>query len=43
MSSAGDNVGRMQHGFIFTGTDPELAVELAPLAEASGWDAFFVW
>ena len=33
----------MQHGFIFTGTDPELAVELAPLAEASGWDAFFVW
>ncbi|WP_173924390.1 LLM class flavin-dependent oxidoreductase [Agromyces sp. Marseille-P2726] len=33
----------MQHGFIFTGTDPELAVELAPLAEASGWHAFFVW
>ena len=33
----------MRHGFIFTGTDPELAVELAPLAEASGWDAFFVW
>ncbi|MDQ0892776.1 LLM class flavin-dependent oxidoreductase [Agromyces ramosus] len=33
----------MKHGFIFTGTDPQLAVELAPLAEASGWDAFFVW
>lgn len=33
----------MKHGFIFTGTDPGLAVELAPLAEASGWDAFFVW
>ena len=38
-----DTVGRMQHGFIFTGSDPELAVELAPLAESSGWDAFFVW
>ena len=33
----------MQNGFIFTGTDPELAVELAGLAEASGWDGFFVW
>jgi alkanesulfonate monooxygenase SsuD/methylene tetrahydromethanopterin reductase-like flavin-dependent oxidoreductase (luciferase family) len=33
----------MKHGFIFTGTEPSLAVELAPLAEASGWDAFFVW
>jgi len=33
----------MKYGFIFPGTDPELAVELAPLAEASGWDAFFVW
>ena len=33
----------MKHGFIFTGTDPSLAVELAPLAEACGWDAFFVW
>ncbi len=33
----------MKHGFIFPGTDPNLAVELAPLAEASGWDAFFVW
>ena len=43
MSAAGDSVGRMKHGFIFTGTDPNLAVELAPLAEASGWDAFFVW
>ena len=43
VSAAGDNVGRMKHGFIFTGSDPNLAVELAPLAEASGWDAFFVW
>ena len=43
MSAAGGNVGRMQHGFIFTGTDPGLAVELAPLAEETGWDAFFVW
>ena len=33
----------MKHGFIFPGSDPNLAVELAPLAEASGWDAFFVW
>lgn len=43
MSAAGGNVGRMKHGFIFTGTDPNLAVELAPFAEESGWDAFFVW
>ena len=43
VSAAGGNVGRMQHGFIFTGTDPNLAVELAPLAEETGWDAFFVW
>lgn len=43
MSAVRDTVGRMQHGFIFTGSDPELAVELAPLAESSGWDAFFVW
>ena len=43
MSAAGDSVGPMKHGFIFTGSDPNLAVELAPLAEASGWDAFFVW
>ena len=43
MSAADGNVGRMQHGFIFTGTDPGLAVELAPLAEETGWDAFFVW
>jgi alkanesulfonate monooxygenase SsuD/methylene tetrahydromethanopterin reductase-like flavin-dependent oxidoreductase (luciferase family) len=40
---ADDTVGLMQNGFIFTGTDPELAVELAGLAEASGWDGFFVW
>ena len=43
VSVAAANVERMQHGFIFTGFNPELAVELAPLAEASGWDAFFVW
>jgi alkanesulfonate monooxygenase SsuD/methylene tetrahydromethanopterin reductase-like flavin-dependent oxidoreductase (luciferase family) len=43
MSAAADSVHRMQHGFIFTGTDPNLAVELAPLAETSGWDGFFVW
>lgn len=33
----------MRHGFIYTGQEPNLAVELAQLAEASGWDAFFVW
>jgi alkanesulfonate monooxygenase SsuD/methylene tetrahydromethanopterin reductase-like flavin-dependent oxidoreductase (luciferase family) len=33
----------MRHGFIFTGTEPNLAVELAQLAETSGWDGFFVW
>jgi alkanesulfonate monooxygenase SsuD/methylene tetrahydromethanopterin reductase-like flavin-dependent oxidoreductase (luciferase family) len=33
----------MKHGFIFTGSDPGLALELAALAEASGWDGFFVW
>lgn len=33
----------MRHGFIFTGSEPNLAVELAQLADASGWDAFFVW
>ena len=33
----------MKYGFIFPGTDPNVAVELAPLAEESGWDAFFVW
>ena len=43
LSGVGGNVGRMKHGFIFTGTEPNLAVELAPLAEESGWDAFFVW
>ncbi len=43
MSAVGDNVGRMQHGFIYTGSDPAFAVELAALAEESGWDAFFVW
>jgi alkanesulfonate monooxygenase SsuD/methylene tetrahydromethanopterin reductase-like flavin-dependent oxidoreductase (luciferase family) len=43
MSAATCSVSRMKHGFIFTGTEPNLAVELAGLAEASGWDAFFVW
>ncbi|MEJ3405489.1 LLM class flavin-dependent oxidoreductase [Rathayibacter sp. YIM 133350] len=33
----------MKYGFIFTGSDPNLAVELAALAESSGWDGFFVW
>ncbi|MEL4319680.1 LLM class flavin-dependent oxidoreductase [Leifsonia sp. YIM 134122] len=33
----------MKYGFIFTGSDPSLAVELAVLAEQSGWDGFFVW
>ena len=43
MSAVGDSVGDMQHGFIYTGSDPAFAVELASLAEESGWDAFFVW
>lgn len=43
MSEVGGSVGGMKHGFIFTGTDPGLAVELAPLAEAHGWHGFFVW
>lgn len=34
---------RMRYGFIYTGSDPNLAVELAALAEASGWHGFFVW
>ncbi|MGW9629844.1 LLM class flavin-dependent oxidoreductase [Agromyces sp. NPDC055520] len=33
----------MRYGFIYTGSDPNLAVELAALAEASGWHGFFVW
>lgn len=33
----------MRYGFIFPGTDPELAVELAELAEQHGWHGFFVW
>ena len=43
MSGVADNVADMRHGFIFTGTEPNLAVELAQLAETSGWDGFFVW
>src|SRR5262245_24641847 len=33
----------MEYGFIYPGDDPALAVELASLAEASGWSGFFVW
>lgn len=33
----------MRFGFIFTGSDPRLAVEWAQAAEAAGWDAFFTW
>ena len=33
----------MKYGFIFPGSDPNLAAELAALAEESGWDGFFVW
>ncbi|MBM7830089.1 alkanesulfonate monooxygenase SsuD/methylene tetrahydromethanopterin reductase-like flavin-dependent oxidoreductase (luciferase family) [Agromyces cerinus] len=33
----------MRYGFIYTGSDPNLAVELAGLAEESGWHGFFVW
>lgn len=43
VSGVADNVADMRHGFIFTGTEPNLAVELAQLAETSGWDGFFVW
>ena len=34
---------RMRYGFVVTGSDPNLAVELAPLIEQHGWDAMFVW
>jgi alkanesulfonate monooxygenase SsuD/methylene tetrahydromethanopterin reductase-like flavin-dependent oxidoreductase (luciferase family) len=43
MSVAGRTLARMRYGFIYTGSDPSLAVELAGLAEASGWHGFFVW
>ena len=33
----------MKHGFIYTGSDPAVAVDLAALAEENGWDGFFVW
>ncbi|WP_350349551.1 LLM class flavin-dependent oxidoreductase [Agromyces sp. G08B096] len=33
----------MEYGLIYTGTDPDLAVEFAALAERHGWDGFFVW
>ncbi|MRG60620.1 LLM class flavin-dependent oxidoreductase [Agromyces sp. CFH 90414] len=33
----------MEYGFIYTGSDPEIAVDLAVVAESNGWDAFFVW
>ncbi|GLI28479.1 luciferase-like protein [Agromyces rhizosphaerae] len=34
---------RMRYGFVVTGSDPNLAVELAPLIEQHGWDGMFVW
>lgn len=43
MSVGGRKFNRMRYGFIYTGSDPNLAVELARLAEASGWQGFFVW
>ena len=43
VSAARDSVASMRYGFIFTGTDPNLAVELAVLAEQHGWHGFFVW
>ncbi len=43
MSVGGRRFNRMRYGFIYTGSDPNLAVELARLAEASGWQGFFVW
>ncbi|MGI9823910.1 LLM class flavin-dependent oxidoreductase [Agromyces sp. Marseille-Q5079] len=33
----------MEYGFIYTGSDPEIAVRLASLAETHGWHGFFVW
>jgi alkanesulfonate monooxygenase SsuD/methylene tetrahydromethanopterin reductase-like flavin-dependent oxidoreductase (luciferase family) len=32
----------MRYGFIYPGSDPEVAVELAALAESSGWDGLFL-
>lgn len=43
MSVGRRRFGRMRYGFIYTGSDPRVAVELAGLAEASGWHGFFVW
>ena len=33
----------MRFGFVFTGSDPRVAVAWAQAAEAAGWDAFFTW
>ena len=33
----------MRFGFIFTGSDPRMAVDWAQQAEEAGWDAFFTW
>lgn len=33
----------MKYGFVFPGGTPQQAVDLARLADDSGWDAFFVW
>lgn len=43
MSEGAASVARMRYGFIYPGTDPEFAVELAVLAEQHGWHGFFVW
>lgn len=43
MSAVRRNVTRMRYGFIYPGSDPVLAVELAELAERHGWHGFFVW
>lgn len=43
MSDVGRNVAAMRYGFIYPGSDPEVAVELAELAERHGWHGFFVW
>ncbi len=43
MSDVRRNLARMRYGFIYPGSDPEVAVELAELAEEQGWHGFFVW
>jgi len=43
MSVVTRRVAGMRYGFIYPGSDPVLAVELATLAEQHGWHGFFVW